>query len=77
MSLIGGANPPSSPILTASFPYFSEITFFNVWYVSAHILMASAILSAPTGIIMNSWKSKAFPACSPPFKTFIIGVGIT
>ena len=36
-----GANPPSSPTLVASWPYFSWITPFSVWYSSAPILNAS------------------------------------
>ena len=32
-------------------------------------------LGAPTGTIMNSWKSTVFVACAPPFTTFIIGTG--
>src|SRR5581483_7782625 len=30
---------------------------------------------APTGMIMNSWKSTGLSACAPPLSTFIIGVG--
>lgn len=36
-----GANPPSSPTLVASWPYFSWITPFSVWYSSDPILNAS------------------------------------
>ncbi len=37
--------------------------------------MASFTLLAPTGIIMNSWKSTVESAWLPPFNTFIIGTG--
>ena len=30
---------------------------------------------APTGTIMNSWKSTVFVACAPPLRMFIIGTG--
>lgn len=43
-----GANPPSSPTLVASWPYFSWITPFRVWYSSAPILKAS-LRSKQTG----------------------------
>ena len=32
-------------------------------------------LSAPTGMIMNSWKSIGLSACTPPLMMFIIGTG--
>ena len=32
-------------------------------------------LGAPTGTIMNSWKSTELSACEPPLSTFIIGTG--
>ena len=32
---------------------------------------------APTGTIMNSWKSTLLSACAPPLSTFIIGTGST
>ena len=47
-----GANPPSSP--TAVARPFSERPFFSVWNTSAPQRTASAKLSAPTGMIMNS-----------------------
>ncbi len=34
-------------------------------------------LGAPTGMIMNSWKSIGLSACAPPLMTFIIGTGRT
>ena len=36
---------------------------------------ASAKVSAPTGMIMNSWMSRLLGACSPPLMMFIIGTG--
>ena len=30
---------------------------------------------APTGMIMNSWKSTLLSACTPPLRMFIMGVG--
>ena len=32
-------------------------------------------MSAPSGMIMNSWKSTLLSACLPPLRTFIIGTG--
>ena len=32
---------------------------------------------APTGMIMNSWKSTVLSACLPPLRMFIIGTGRT
>ena len=32
-------------------------------------------VSAPTGPIMNSWKSIGLSACAPPLMIFIIGIG--
>ena len=37
--------------------------------------VASANELAPTGMIMNSWKSTLLSACTPPLRMFIIGVG--
>ena len=54
-SLQLGANPPSSPTLVL-YPFFFN-TVFNAWNVSAAIRTASFSLLAPTGMIMNSWKS--------------------
>jgi hypothetical protein len=34
-------------------------------------------LSAPTGMIMNSWMSIGLSACAPPLMMFIIGTGRT
>ena len=36
---------------------------------------ASAREEAPTGMIMNSWKSIGLSACAPPLMMFIIGTG--
>ena len=36
-----------------------------------------AELTAPTGMIMNSWRSTLLSACAPPLSTFIIGTGST
>ena len=49
----------------------------RTWYVSAPQRSASAKLGAPTGMIMNSWKSIELSACTPPLTTFIIGTGRT
>ena len=38
---------------------------------------ASAKETAPTGTIMNSWKSTLLSAWAPPLSTFIIGTGST
>ena len=35
----------------------------------------SAKIGAPTGMIMNSWKSIGLSACAPPLMMFIIGTG--
>ena len=68
-----GANPPSSPTLVL-YPFFFN-TDFNVWKISTPHLKPSLKEEAPTGIIMNSWKSILLSACAPPFKMFIIGIG--
>ena len=36
---------------------------------------ASRKVGAPTGMIMNSWKSMGLSACTPPLTMFIIGTG--
>ena len=38
---------------------------------------ASRKVGAPTGMIMNSWKSTVLSACLPPLRMFIIGTGRT
>ena len=68
-----GANPPSSP--TAVFIPLAFRTLFRLWNTSAPILSASLNVSAPTGMIMNSWKSTVLSAWEPPLRMFIIGVG--
>ena len=49
----------------------------SAWNTSAPIRTASAIVSADTGITMNSWTSTALSACSPPLTMFIMGTGST
>ena len=56
-----GANPPSSP--TAVTCPLSFKTFFKAWNVSEPQRNASFKLGAPTGIIINSWKSTDESAC--------------
>ena len=68
-----GAKPPSSPTLVLWPACFSA--FFRVWKISAPVRSASEKLSAPTGMIMNSWKSIGLSACTPPLMMFIIGTG--
>ena len=48
-----------------------------MWNTSAPMRTASASEGAPTGIIMNSWKSIGLSACMPPLMMFIIGTGST
>ena len=47
----------------------------SVWKFSDPQRTASASVSAPTGITMNSWKSIGLSACAPPLMMFIIGTG--
>ena len=68
-----GAKPPSSPTLVLWPASFSA--FFSVWKISEPMRTASASVSAPTGMIMNSWKSIGLSACTPPLMMFIIGTG--
>ena len=70
-----GAKPPSSPTAVARPRSCSP--FFSVWKISAPQRTASASVSAPTGMIMNSWKSIGLSACAPPLMMFIIGTGST
>jgi hypothetical protein len=70
-----GAKPPSSPTLVL-WPW-SCSAFFSVWNTSTPIRRPSEKLSAPTGMIMNSWKSIGLSACAPPLMMFIIGTGNT
>ena len=50
--------------------------FLSAWKISAPQRSASRNDCAPTGRIMNSWKSRLLLACAPPLITFIIGTGI-
>ena len=68
-----GANPPSSPTLV-SYPLLWRVSF-KAWKVSAPARSASAKLGAPTGAIMNSWKSTLLSACRPPLSTLNMGTG--
>ena len=68
-----GAKPPSSP--TAVARPFADRPFFSVWKISLPQRTASAMLPAPTGMIMNSCTSIGLSACSPPLMMFIIGTG--
>ena len=70
-----GAKPPSSP--TAVFSPLSCSTFFRLWNTSAPIRRPSRNVLAPTGTIMNSWKSTVLSACLPPLRMFISGTGST
>ena len=70
-----GAKPPSSPTAVAR-PFWCR-PFLSVWKISAPHRTASASVGAPTGTIMNSWKSIGLSACSPPLMMFIIGTGRT
>ena len=70
-----GAKPPSSP--TAVARPLSCRAFFSVWKISEPARTASNSVGAPTGMIMNSWKSIGLSACAPPLMMFIIGTGST
>ena len=70
-----GAKPPSSPNPVDRPCALSS--FFSVWNTSEPMRTASRILSADTGMIMNSWMSIGLSACSPPLMMFIIGTGST
>ena len=68
-----GANPPSSPSPVACPAAASR--FLSAAYTSAPARTASAIDGAPSGEIMNSWKSSAFGAWAPPLSTLKLGTG--
>ena len=68
-----GAKPPSSPTLVL-WPA-SLRPFFSVWKISEPQRTASRSVGAPTGMIMNSWKSIGLSAWTPPLMMFIIGTG--
>ncbi len=70
-----GAKPPSSPTLVLCPAFFSED--FSVWKISDPHRTASFSDDAPTGMIMNSWKSIGLSAWAPPLRMFIIGTGRT
>ena len=52
-------------------------TFLSAWKISAPKRRPSLKVGAPTGMIMNSWKSIGLSACAPPLMMFIIGTGST
>ena len=68
-----GAKPPSSPTLVLN-PFFFN-TLFSTWKISTPQRRPSLKEGAPTGMIMNSWKSILLSACAPPLRMFIIGIG--
>mmetsp|Transcript_25430 Transcript_25430/g.40664 ORF Transcript_25430/g.40664 Transcript_25430/m.40664 type:complete len:389 (-) Transcript_25430:289-1455(-) len=72
-----GANPPSSPTLHASCPYFFLMTDLRWWYTSDPMRIASENEDAPMGKIMNSCIASLFPACDPPLMTLNAGTGST
>ena len=72
-SLISGANPPSSPSPVDSLRSASSRR--RAAYTSAPARTASAMDGAPSGAIMNSWKSSSLGACTPPFSTLKCGTG--
>ena len=76
-SLLGrsGAKPPSSPTAVDMPRSFSSA--LSVWYVCTPQRRPSEKEAAPTGMIMNSWKSTVLLAWAPPLSTFIIGTGST
>ena len=70
-----GANPPSSPTPVAS--PFSFSSSLSVWKTSEATRSADDKFSAPAGTSMNSWKSSPLSAWAPPFRTLIIGTGMS
>ena len=46
-----------------------------MWKISAIMRTASRMDAAPTGMIMNSWKSTELSACAPPLMMLAIGTG--
>ena len=46
-------------------------------YRGKGVLKAVRNVGAPSGTIMNSWKSTLLSACAPPFTTFMSGTGST
>ena len=70
-----GAKPPSSPTLVFWPAFFSAP--LSIWNTSEPQRTASFSEVAPTGMIMNSWKSIGLSAWAPPLRMFIIGTGST
>ena len=70
-----GANPPSSPTAVDR-PALVQRPLQVVEDLGAHPQRLGE-RRAPTGTIMNSWKSTLLSAWAPPLSTFIIGTGIT
>src|ERR1700745_290924 len=68
-----GAKPPSSPTLVLWPAFFNSPR--SAWRIPEPQRSASAKVLAPTGRIMNSWKSIGVSACTPPLMMFIIGTG--
>ena len=68
-----GANPPSSPTVV-DIPRPCRISLSR-WNTSEPHRRPSPNDEAPTGTIMNSWKSTLLSAWAPPLSTFIIGTG--
>ena len=71
--------PVRRPIESEACWVADEVADPATWVVrlSADQRRASEKRSAPTGMIMNSWKSTLESACAPPFSTFSMGVGRT
>ena len=64
-----GAKPPSSPTLV-----FFKIPF-RFWITKKLLLRDSENELEFSGRIINSWISKLFLACTPPFIMFKSGIG--
>src|SRR5665647_900687 len=73
-SASSGAKPPSSPSPVACPAAVRRLR--SAAYTSAPARTASVTFGAPSGEIMNSWKSRAFGACAPPLRTLKHGTGI-
>ena len=73
LSLIIGANPPSSPTLI-EWPAFFNNTF-KLFITKKHILTASLNDFALSGLIINSCILRPLSACAPPLIIFIKGKG--
>ena len=72
----GGAKPPSSPMSVASPPNLPLMTFLRLWKTSQPICIDSEKVSAPVGMMKNSWNASLLPACSPPLMTLKHGTGM-